>query len=89
MDVEVTDIEIGKLKELEDNPRRINKADYENLKKSIKNFPEICAIGDREVKFAMEDGNDICLPYSSVLEMASGFIKNLGGFEKLAEWGLF
>ena len=41
MDVEVTDIEIGKLKELEDNPRRINKADYENLKKSIKNFPEM------------------------------------------------
>ena len=49
----------------------------------------LCAIGDREVKFVMDDGNDICLPYSSVLEMASGFIKNLGGFEKLAEWGLF
>lgn len=41
MDVEVTDIEISKLHELEDNPRRINKADYENLKKSIKNFPEM------------------------------------------------
>lgn len=49
----------------------------------------LCAIGDKEVKFVMDDGNDICLPYSSVLEMASGFIKNLGGFEKLAEWGLF
>ena len=49
----------------------------------------LCAIGDREVKFVMDDGNNICLPYSSVLEMASGFIKNLGGFEKLAEWGLF
>ena len=49
----------------------------------------LCAIGDKEVKFIMDDGNDICLPYSSVLEMASGFIKNLGGFEKLAEWGLF
>lgn len=49
----------------------------------------LCAIGDKEVKFVMNDGNDICLPYSSVLEMASGFIKNLGGFEKLAEWGLF
>lgn len=49
----------------------------------------LCAIGDKEVKFIMDDGNDICLPYISVLEMASGFIKNLGGFEKLAEWGLF
>lgn len=49
----------------------------------------LCAIGDNEVKFVMDDGNDICLPYSSVLEMASGFIKKLGGFEKLAEWGLF
>lgn len=49
----------------------------------------LCAIGDREVKFVMDDGNDICLPYGSVLEMASGFIKKLGGFEKLAEWGLF
>lgn len=49
----------------------------------------LCAIGDNEVKFIMDDGNDICLPYSSVLEMASGFIKKLGGFEKLAEWGLF
>lgn len=49
----------------------------------------LCAIGDKEVKFVMDDGNDICLPYSSVLEMASGFIKKLGGFEKLAEWGLF
>lgn len=49
----------------------------------------LCAIGDREVKFIMDDGNDICLPYGSVLEMASGFIKKLGGFEKLAEWGLF
>lgn len=49
----------------------------------------LCAIGDKEVKFVMDDGNDICLPYSSVLEMASGFIKSLGGFEKLAEWGLF
>lgn len=34
-------------------------------------------------------GDDVCLPYSAVLDIASGFIKSLGGFEKLAEWGLF
>ena len=49
----------------------------------------LCAIGDKEVRFAMDGAEDVCLPYSAVLDMASGFIKNLGGFEKLAEWGLF
>lgn len=49
----------------------------------------LCAIGDKEVKFAMDGAEDVCLPYSAVLDMASGFIKKLGGFEKLAEWGLF
>jgi S-adenosylmethionine synthetase len=49
----------------------------------------LCAIGDKEVRFAMDGAEDVCLPYSAVLDMASGFIKKLGGFEKLAEWGLF
>ena len=49
----------------------------------------LCAIGDKEVRFAMDGAEDVCLPYSAVLGMASGFIKKLGGFEKLAEWGLF
>jgi len=38
-----------------------------------------CAIGDKYV-----DG----LPYSSIVEIARDYIKNLGGFEKFAEWGL-
>lgn len=39
-----------------------------------------CAIGDKEV-----DG----LPYKEIVEEARVFIKSIGGFEKLAEWGLF
>lgn len=38
-----------------------------------------CAIGDETI-----DGK----PYSEVVEIAREYIKSLGGFEKLAEWGL-
>ena len=39
-----------------------------------------CAIGDEEV-----DG----IPYSKIVDIASDYIKKIGGFEKLAEWGLY
>lgn len=39
-----------------------------------------CAIGDEEI-----DG----VPYREIIETARRFIEYLGGFEKLAEWGLF
>jgi S-adenosylmethionine synthetase len=39
-----------------------------------------CAIGDEEI-----DGK----PYSEIAEIAKEYIDNLGGFEKLAEWGLY
>ena len=39
-----------------------------------------CAIGDKEVNG---------IPYSEIVEVARKYINNLGGFEKLAEWGLF
>ena len=39
-----------------------------------------CAIGDEYV-----DGR----PYSEIVKIAQKYIKKLGGFEKLAEWGLF
>jgi S-adenosylmethionine synthetase len=39
-----------------------------------------CAIGDDTI-----DGK----PYSEIVEIARQFIKELGGFEKFAEWGLF
>ena len=38
-----------------------------------------CAIGDDAV-----DGR----PYSEIVEIARNYIRNLGGFEKFAEWGL-
>ena len=38
-----------------------------------------CAIGDDTV-----DGR----PYSEIVEFARNYIRNLGGFEKFAEWGL-
>lgn len=38
-----------------------------------------CAIGDDEI-----DGK----PYSMIVDIARQYIKNLGGFEKFAEWGL-
>lgn len=39
-----------------------------------------CAIGDASV-----DGK----PYSEIVEIARKYIKEIGGFEKFAEWGLF
>ena len=39
-----------------------------------------CAIGDEEI-----DGR----PYEEIVEVAREYIKEKGGFEKLAEWGLF
>ena len=39
-----------------------------------------CAIGDTEI-----DGK----PYSEIVEIAKKYINQIGGFEKLAEWGLF
>ena len=39
-----------------------------------------CAIGDTEI-----DGK----PYSEIVEIARQYIKEQGGFEKFAEWGLF
>lgn len=49
----------------------------------------LCAIGDETVTFRCASSDTpLELPYSEVLEMARGFINSLGGFEKLAEWGL-
>ena len=39
-----------------------------------------CAIGDETI-----DGK----PYSEIVEYARDYIKEIGGFEKLAEWGLY
>ena len=48
---------------------------------SFENKPYIlsCAIGDEEI-----DGK----PYEEIVNIAKEYIDNIGGFEKLAEWGL-
>ena len=49
----------------------------------------LCAIGDKAVLFRREDGETAMVPYEKVVERAGEYIKATGGFEKLAEWGLF
>lgn len=49
----------------------------------------LCAIGDDAVLFRREDGEKAMMPYDEVVGMAADYIKEIGGFEKLAEWGLF
>lgn len=49
----------------------------------------LCAIGDSSVTFRCDDGTTGTKPYAEVVEMAQRYIDTLGGFEKLAEWGLF
>ena len=50
----------------------------------------LCAIGDETVTFKCANSDmPLELPYSEVLEMARKGIEFVGGFEKLAEWGLF
>ncbi len=39
-----------------------------------------CAIGDRSIDN---------IPYEEIVEFARNYIKKIGGFEKLAEWGLY
>lgn len=51
------------------------------LAQKLKHNVELCcAIGDEYVNG---------IPYSTIVETARNFINKLGGFEKLAEWGLF
>jgi S-adenosylmethionine synthetase len=51
-----------------------------------------CAIGDTAVEFVLHgagrETRTIMKPYAEVVEMARDYISVLGGFEKLAEWGL-
>lgn len=58
----------------------INIYAFLKAQKTGKSVELFCAIGDDRI-----DGR----PYEEIVEVAREFIKNLGGFEKLAEWGLF
>lgn len=47
-----------------------------------------CAIGDEEVTFRFDWQKPMTTPYSEVVDLAREYVDQLGGFEKLAEWGL-
>ena len=48
-----------------------------------------CAIGDEQIAFIDRSNENVTMiPYSEVVEKAREYIERLGGFEKLAEWGL-
>lgn len=48
-----------------------------------------CAIGDEQIAFIDKSSGNVTMhPYSEVVEKAKEYIQRLGGFEKLAEWGL-
>lgn len=47
-----------------------------------------CSIGDDNLWFFFEDGFEKHMTYEKVVEMARKYVADLGGFEKLAEWGL-
>lgn len=55
-----------------------------------KNIYLSCYIGSEVVDAVDADGagNPITIPYSDIVEIARKYIKNIGGFEKFAEWGL-
>lgn len=47
-----------------------------------------CAIGDTSVRFTYQDGKKVKISYACIVEQAREYIKQCGGFEKFAEWGL-
>ena len=49
----------------------------------------LCAIGDKEITFRIQDKGYMLMEYERVVDMARSYVESCGGFEKLAEWGLF
>lgn len=47
----------------------------------------LCAIGDEEVEF-YTGGPVVSIGYEKIVQTAHEYINSIGGFEKLAEWGL-
>lgn len=58
----------------------INIYAFLKAQKENKEIKLCCAIGDEEV-----DGK----PYNEIVEIARKYINDIGGFEKLSEWGLY
>ena len=57
----------------------IKEGDFIKAQKENRPVELFCAIGDEYI-----DGR----PYCEIVEIAREYIRELGGFEKLAEWGL-
>lgn len=66
-------------KDLSKGDVSINIYAWQKAQQTGKTVEISCAIGDEEV-----DG----IPYAEIVEQAREYIRNLGGFEKFAEWGL-
>lgn len=50
-----------------------------------------CSIGDEDIEFRFDGdgrGDGGIMPYSEVVETVREYVDKLGGFERLAEWGL-
>ena len=67
-------------KDLSKSDVAINIYAFLKAQKTKKEVNISCAIGDETV-----DG----LPYEDIVKIAKRYIKKVGGFEKLAEWGLY
>ena len=48
----------------------------------------LCAIGADAIEFRKDGGERTKIPYDEVVGMAAEYVAEIGGFEKLAEWGL-
>lgn len=67
-------------KDLSKGDIAINIYAFLKAQKEKRNVHISCAIGDTKI-----DGKD----YSEIVKLAKEYIDKIGGFEKLAEWGLF
>ena len=67
-------------KDLSKSDVSINIYAFLKAQKTKKEVKISCAIGDEIV-----DG----IPYEKIVKIAKDYINQLGGFEKLAEWGLY
>ena len=67
-------------KDLSKSDVSVNIYAFLKAQESNKEINLSCAIGDEYI-----DGK----PYSEIVDIAKEYIKSIGGFEKLAEWGLY
>ena len=63
---------------------------FQKAQETGKTITASCAIGDNYIDFEAEGEDEIeRVPYKDVVEKAREYIKEQGGFEKFAEWGLY